>query len=188
MAGLSNVDIEARLKEKDPKRRLIIEPLNEDQIGPGSIDLTLGYEVGFRGKGRVSFIDPKRRKSVELSMETKILRDGDNFWLQPKEVILWLSKETIQMPYDLQGFIYPRSSWLQLFVETTGFVDVGFRGKLIIEVTNLNEAPLVLRVGDRICQIVFVETNTPSSKPYHGKYWGRDHMEPSKIWQEYLRP
>jgi len=89
------------------------------------------------------------------------------------------------MPHDLKGFIYPRSSWMQLFIDTTGFVDAGFEGRLIIEIVNHNEKPVVLRAGDRICQIVFVKDQTPSSKPYSGRYQGREHLEPSKVWQDY---
>jgi len=185
MVGLSNVDIEARLMEVDPKRRLVITPLNKNQIGPGSIDLTLGNEVGLRMKGRVPFIDPRNRESVESSIETKVLLQDEEVWLQPKEVALWLTKEKIEMPHDLQGFIYPRSSWLQLFVNTTGFVDAGFHGRLVIEIANLNEVPLVLRPGDRICQPILIKTETPSSKPYKGKYHAREHLEPSKVWQDF---
>ncbi|MGQ9468501.1 MAG: dCTP deaminase [Nitrososphaerales archaeon] len=186
MVGLSDRDIKARLREKDVARRLVIEPLSDEQIGPGSVNLTLGNEVGLRRKGQVPYVDPKSGESVKASTVIKILKKGEEFWLQPKEVVLWLSVEYIKMPHDLQGFIYPRSSWLQLFLSTTGFVDAGFEGKLVIEVVNLNEVPLVLRQGDRVCQIVFTETKTPSTRPYNGKYQGREHLEPSKVWQDYL--
>ena len=91
------------------------------------------------------------------------------------------------MPSDLKGFIYPRNSWMRLFIDTTEFVDAGFEGRLVIEVVNLNEKPVVLRVGDRVCQLVFVEDKTPSSKPYLGKYRGLEHLEPSRVWLDYLK-
>lgn len=184
--GLSDQDLKVRLLEKSPEKRLVIVPLQDDQLGPGSIDLTLGNEVGLRKKGLVSAIDPRKRETVENSIETKVLRDTEEYWLMPKEVVLWLSKEYFSIPPDLKGIIFPRSSWMQLFIDTTGFVDAGFEGKLILEVINNNELPIVLRPGDRICQIVFVEDRSPSIQPYRGKYKGRDHLEPSKVWQDYL--
>jgi len=186
MGSLSNVDIKSRLNEKKPDRRLAVAPLDAEQVGPGSIDLTLGNEVGTRKRGSAFHIDPRRRETVEGSIDIKVLRDGEEYWLMPKEVVLWLSKEHIRMPSDLKGIIFPRSSWMQIFVDTTGFVDAGFEGKLIIEVVNHNEMPVALRPGDRVCQIVFVEDKTPSTKPYNGKYKGRDHLEPSKVWEDYL--
>lgn len=187
MTGLSNVDIRARLDLRDPNRALIVEPLSEDQIGPGSIDLTLGNEMGMRRKGSLSHIDPRVKETVEQSVDVRVLRDGEECWLMPKEVVLWLSRERVKLAPDLKGIIFPRSSWMQLFIDTTGFVDAGFDGKLVIEVVNNNEVPIVLRPGDRICQIVFFEDRTPSTKPYKGKYGGRDHLEPSKIWLDYRK-
>jgi len=181
------VDILERLALKDPGKMLVIEPLSDEQIGPGSIDLTLGNEVGMRRKGSLGHIDPRVRETVEQSVDIRVLRDGEGCWLMPKEVVLWLSRERIKLPSDLKGIIFPRSSWMQLFIDTTGFVDAGFDGKLVIEVVNNNEVPVVLRPGDRICQIVFFEDKTPSTRPYKGKYGGRDHLEPSKVWQDYQK-
>lgn len=187
MTGLSNEDIKARLAEKEPDRRLEISPISEEQIGPGSVDLILGNEVGVRKKGSVPHIDPRDKDSVENSVEIKVLRDDDQIWLMPKEVVLWLSREYLKLPSDLKGIIFPRSSWMQLFIDTTGFVDAGFQGRLVIEVVNNHEMPIVLRPGDRICQIVFFEDKTPSTKPYKGKYIHRDHLEPSKVWRDYVK-
>jgi len=186
MSGLSNADILDRLHERERSRRLEISPLDESLIGPGSVDLILGHEVGVRRKGSVPHIDPRERETVEESVEIKVLRDVDKLWLMPKEVVLWLSREYIRLPPDLKGIIFPRSSWMQLFIDTTGFVDAGFEGRLVIEVVNNHELPIVLRPGDRICQIVFFEDKTPSTKPYSGKYKGRDHLEPSKVWRDYM--
>jgi len=76
MVGLSNDDIKARLRDPSPERRLVIEPLTDEQIGPGSVDLTLGNEVGFRGKGRVSHIDPRKKESIEKICRTFAERRG----------------------------------------------------------------------------------------------------------------
>lgn len=163
-----------------------ITPLEEDQIGPNSVDLTLGNEVGMRRKGITGFIDPRQRETVDNSLEIKVLNDSESYWLMPKEVVLWLSKEYVKMPLDLQAFIFPRSSWMQLFVDTTGFVDSGFEGKLVVEIVNNNELPVVLRPGDRIFQMVPIYGKAPTSKPYRGKYQYRDHLAPSKVWKDYL--
>ncbi|MFQ5761976.1 MAG: dCTP deaminase [Candidatus Bathyarchaeia archaeon] len=184
--GLSNEDIKARLSDADTARRLDVTPLSSEQIGPGSIDLTLGNEVGARRKGIVPYIDPRKKETVENAIDIKVLRDGEEYWLMPKEVVLWLTKEYVKLPPDLKGIIFPRSSWMQLFIDTTGFVDAGFEGHLILEIINNNETALVLRPGDRICQIVFFEDKTRSTRPYRGKYTGRDHLEPSKVWKDYL--
>ena len=183
MAVLSDLDIKSRLHHTDPLKKLVVVPFDE-QIGFSSIDLTLGNEVGFRRRG-AAVIDPRNRTSVESSLETKVLRSEDEITMMPKDVVVWLSKEHIDMPSDLVGFITSRSSWMQLFISTSGFVGAGYRGKLVLEVINNHEIAVVLRPGDRICQIIFMEEKTASSANYQGKYAGRDHIEPSKVWKGY---
>src|SRR5207302_7623717 len=77
-----------------------------------------------------------------------------------------------------------RSSWGRagLVIATAISVAPGFRGVVTLELANLGVAPLDLRPGVRIAQIMFDQTKI--TKPYGGRYKCPTHPEFGKIYMD----
>nr|AIA14469.1 deoxycytidine triphosphate deaminase [uncultured bacterium] len=86
------------------------------------------------------------------------LEKGQFFDLLPGEHILVSSLESITIPDDLMGVMYPRSSTNRkgISVDLTGIIDSGYEGQLVIPIRNNTQSQTVrLYPGERFCQIVF---------------------------------
>jgi dUTP pyrophosphatase len=65
---------------------------------------------------------------------------------------------------NVVGLLFPRSSFSKLGLtvpNSVGVIDSGYQGELKIAVRNLNDTPVTVTKGDRICQIVYLHTYTP---------------------------
>jgi len=127
----------------------LVNPFNEEQLQPNSIDLTLGEEL-----------KTLHGKSIDLTQDT--------YKLKPQEFILGSTSEKIHMPRDLCGHIDGKSSIgrLGVFIENSGFVDSGFNGNITLEIYNASDKEFELYHGMNICQIIFEYLSTPVAKPY----------------------
>jgi dCTP deaminase len=121
----------------------IIDPFHVDQLQPASYDVVLGAL-------------PRNAKTVLLS---------------PGRHILASTLERVRMPDHIVGRLEGKSTWARkgLIVHTAGFVDPGFRGQLVLEITNLSGETITLKYGDRIAQICFMEMDGPAERPYGHK-------------------
>jgi dCTP deaminase len=161
MAILTKSQILERLKSGD----ISIRPsLDELQLKPHAIDLRLGYTFlmpktwqltkNGREAMKIDHFD-KNRPSYFEALE---LEEGQFFELLPGEYVIVSTLETVTMPNDLMGVLYPRSSTNRkgLSVDLTGIIDSGYEGQLAIPVRN-NTAHQVVKLypGERFCQIVF---------------------------------
>ena len=130
----------------------LVEPLDEKNLGPASVDLTLADD----------FVD-------ENGMRTR-LEDGLNaFNILPGEFWLMSTKERINVPSNMVAVVKGKSSLARmgLMVECAGFVDPGFSGQITLEVKNLNKERIIsLKPGMKICQIVFMKMDSIANNPY----------------------
>lgn len=119
----------------------LISPFHLQQLQPASYDLILGQI------GKTSL------KEYEL---------------QPREFILCSTNERVDLPANIVGRLEGKSSWARkgLIVHTAGFVDPGFSGTLTLEMSNLSDVPILLKWGERICQIAFQWLNESAERPY----------------------
>lgn len=189
MAVLSDRDIRRRLSVRTPgvcvtyegyPRDLGIDPCEDHQIQPASIDLTLSnewriYPPLLEGRTpifeRYDFpvtpsqaIDMDHAKDVET---TKIV--AEEYLLKPHELILCSTVEYVDIPHDIQAQVHGKSSLgrLGLLVHiTAGFIDPGFKGKITLEMYNLNNRPILLRAGKPICQLGMTRLSCPAEFPY----------------------
>ena len=144
------------------KARLLIEPLNLENIQPASVDLTLSD----------SFLLGQNNMRVEV----------DEIEVKPLQFLLGSTVEAVNVPRDHCAFVHGRSSVGRngLFVQNAGLIDPGFSGNITLELFNASQRTLKLRAGMLICQITFHWLTSPSDNPYNGKYVGQTGVTASK--------
>jgi dCTP deaminase len=166
--------------------RLAIEPLEdpEKQIQPAWVDLRLGDDFRVFKYTSEAFIDsrnPKEYTEIHAS-------EGKPFILHPKEFILGITRERIRIPDDLAAYLDGRSSLGRMGITahiTSGWVDPGFSGKLVLEISNLGKMPVTLYPGMRICKLLLFRLTSPAEVPYDrrksAKYRDQEEVSESKI-------
>ncbi len=182
---LPDHEIRKRLEEG----KLVIDPLDEPdkQIQPAWVDLRLGNEFKIFKHTDEAFIDSRNPKEYTKCHEC----NGRPFILHPGEFVLGITKERIMIPGDLAGYVDGRSSLGRLGVTahiTSGWIDPGFRGRLVLEISNLGKMPVTLHPGMRMCKLILMKLNSPAERPYDkretAKYRNQDTVEQSKIHQD----
>ena len=105
-----------------------MEPLNQQQIQPASVDVRLGDEFLVFRNHTCEVIDPFNKPS-DL-MESAKVSDGEAFILHPGEFVLGTTLEAIGLPDDIVARVEGKSSLgrLGLLIHATaGFVDPGWK-------------------------------------------------------------
>ncbi|MBV9769476.1 MAG: dCTP deaminase [Bryobacterales bacterium] len=170
---LSDVDIRRYIAE----RRIRISPdLPPEQFGSCSVDFRLGGEFNVFEHSRNAYIDLRDNKGIEGIMRTVLVPAGDPFILQPREFVLAITEETLELDDDVLGRLEGRSSLGRIGIivhGTAGLFDPGWAGKATLELSNLGRMPVALYPGMRICSFTFEQLSTPSSMPYRNKAGGK---------------
>jgi dUTP pyrophosphatase len=143
-----------------------VDPVAADQVQPNGVDLTVQAVLQQVEPGRIT-TDGKEigaREPVEAER-----RDGrDVFVLQPGGYVLQYT-ETISIPEDHVGFLYPRSSLMRNSCMLNSAVwDAGYTGKGegLLEVHHEIE----LERGARVAQLVLADADHDAT--YDGSYQG----------------
>ena len=126
-----------------------------------------GYDIRWSGALKTfqgDMIDPKEPQ-MDFFKVDKFYR------LAPQETILGLSVETFKMPSDVLGICLGKSSYARcgILINTTP-LEPGWRGRLVVEITNLNCLPVKLYVNEGIAQILFFRGDSYCSVLYQGQY------------------
>jgi dCTP deaminase len=156
---LSDKDIRWEMRHND----LLIEPLQDHQYQPASVDLRLGSSL--RKLGKEPF---------------KITRDG--YILRPRQFILGDTLEYMQIPWHLAALFAGKSSLGRIGLQahcTAGFVDPGFRGTLTVELSNLSNQIIHLHAGQPIGQLCLMRLSSPAERPYGHPELGSHYMSQS---------
>lgn len=138
--------------------RLEITPLERDQLGAASIDLTLDDEIRVI-EGGASPIDVVA--DSDYRAHTRVERLDEPYVLQPGSTIHGITRERIRMPTDLCGFLEGRSRFARLGLMihvTSAFVQPGVDNRQVLEMSNVSGHPLRIHAGVRVCQIVLMRT------------------------------
>ena len=155
------------IRERLASGNLRIEPLDDMQIGPASVDLRLGDTC----------LSPRASEGV-FSMSEPVSYDevrGSEFVVSGHGFVLATTREVVALPDDLTAFVEGRSSIgrLGLFIQNAGWVDPGFQGAITLELYNANAAAIRIEAGRRICQLVIARADGVVDRPYRGKYQGQ---------------
>ncbi|HVT92646.1 MAG TPA: dCTP deaminase [Bryobacteraceae bacterium] len=166
---LSDVDIRRYIAEG----KIRISPeLPPEQFGSCSVDFRLGNEFNVFEHSRNAFIDLREKRGIEDLMRPVIVADSEPFILQPREFVLAITRETLELDDDVLGRLEGRSSLGRIGIivhGTAGLFDPGWTGKATLELSNLGRMPVALYPGMRICSFTFEQLSTPSSVPYRQK-------------------
>jgi dCTP deaminase len=165
MSVLIGKEIEKALKNK----LIIIEPFDKSQIGPGSIDLTLGNDFRiFKRRSKVCHVkNDSRFQSMTKDIHVK---DGGHIIIKPGEMILGITKEKITLSDNISGRLEGRSRFARFGLAvhvTAGFMHPGISNHQVLEIVNLGHGPLALYPGTKICQFIFEKCQG------HARYKGR---------------
>ena len=173
---LSDKTIIKMLKDKT----LFIEPLEEGQIQPASVDIRLGNTF--------SVVEDTSNGLITMQNEIKYKTIvTDKYLLLPGQFVLATTLEYFAMPDDLTAFVEGRSSLgrLGLFIQNAGWVDPGFEGEITLELFNANRCAIELQSGRRVGQLVFAKMDEHALNPYRGKYQGQKGATGSKVFMDF---
>ena len=90
--------------------------------------------------------------------------------LSPGKPILATTIEVVNIPSDVAGVVYLKSSRAREGLDhaLAGWIDPGFSGTITLELHA--HRPLVLTAGQRVIQLVLMSMVEPALKPYAGRY------------------
>jgi len=188
----------------------MITPFRADQVrrGEGNIpaisyglssygyDITLS-DVGLRlfrhrlPSGQLptmqSVIDPKAfNEDVAGFLHVRYGQDanGLHYLLPPRAYALGVSVETFNIPDNVLGFCYCKSTYARcgLMVNTTP-LEPEWRGQLVIELANLTDMSMKVYANEGIAQVVFFSGTVPSTTyaDRSGKYQDQKGIQTAKI-------
>jgi dCTP deaminase len=185
---LSDVDIKRYIQQGKIK---ISPELPPEQFGSCSVDFRLGAEFNVFEHSRHAFIDLKAKTGLDGLMRPVIVGQGEPFILQPREFVLAITEETLELDVDVLGRLEGRSSLGRIGIivhGTAGLFDPGWSGKATLELSNLSRMPVALYPGMRICSFTFEQLSSPVSVPYrkklNNKYSGQTQPLASRLDRE----
>ncbi|MBU1201477.1 MAG: dCTP deaminase [Nanoarchaeota archaeon] len=155
-----------KLKKEIKKGNIKIEPYNEENVGPASIDLTLDNKFRTYDEKGTIIVD----ENTDFEKHTKLV-ETDEIKLKPGGFILGITKEKITLPNDMCGWLQGRSRFARLGLSvhiTASFLQPGISNKQVLEIFNANSKTIVLKSGTKICQLIIQKTKGRSK--YDGKF------------------
>jgi dCTP deaminase len=164
---------EAILREIE-RGRLAIDPFALEQVGPASIDLTLGDEIRVIERGPEPI---PIRDNADYREHTRRRSLLEPFLLEPGATIHGITRERITLPDDLCGFLEGRSRFARLGLMihvTSAFVQPGVSNRQVLEMSNVSGHPLAIHPGVRLCQLVLMRTE--GSAAYRGRFANQDRL------------
>ena len=171
--------------------RIVVKPIDLDDIQPASIDLHLDCRFLVFANTRQPFIDV--RQPLDELTEAVEIDAGTPFMLHPGEFALGSTQERIELPDDLVARLEGKSSLGRmglLIHSTAGFVDPGWQGRLTLELSNVARLPIALYPGMKIGQISFLRLSTPAGRLYGSpelgsKYQGQSGPTASRFHRDF---
>ena len=162
---LSDKDINSAIK----KGRLFFSPkLDEEQIGPASIDLKLDGTFKVFNTSSLSLIDVKQSIPQEY-LDEAVRSTDEPFIIHPNDFVLASTKEKIRVGDDLVVRVEGKSSLARIgiLVHTAGFIDPGFEGMITLEISNQSNIAVALYPGMYICQVAIHQMTSKAKEPYN---------------------
>lgn len=175
------------IREALKRGRVVVEPFDEADLQPSSIDVHLDKMFRVFDSTRYTHIDVRTEQPDLTSLVT--VADDEPFILHPGEFVLGQTLERVTLGDDIVARLEGKSSLgrLGLLIHSTaGYVDPGWSGNLTLELSNVANLPITLCPGMKIGQLSFLQMTTPVDRPYGSaevgsKYQGQREPTPSRI-------
>lgn len=168
--------------------RIVIHPFSETQLSIASYDVRLG-EYYFRASSNADVLVPYSKQSIvrtwgepqeaavltsaELSkygLEMTSVQGQRGFLIQPGETVLAHTIEYIGAYAPFTSLMKARSSMARCGIaicKCAGYGDPGYVNRWTMEITNtMKTHPVLMLVGKRVAQIVFMNTTGPVGPSY----------------------
>ena len=171
--------------------RIVVNPVDPNDIQPASIDLHLDNRFLVFSNSRRPYIDV--REPLDNLTEPVEIDGTTPFMLHPGEFVLGSTQEHIELPDDLVARLEGKSSLGRiglLIHSTAGFVDPGWQGRLTLELSNVARLPIALYQGMKIGQISFLRLSEPAERLYGSpelgsKYQGQSGPTASRFHRDF---
>jgi len=151
-----------------------IQPFNRNQVGPASIDLHLGDTFRVFEKTRHVFDISEQADYKQVTRTVKV-EHGNYLLMMPNELVQGITEENLTFPSTLSGRIEGRSRFARvglLIHLSSGFIQPGSTGRVVLEILNVSPLPLALHPGTAICQVIIEEANGATA--YSGEFSGQE--------------
>lgn len=162
-----------QLKQLIEEQGLIQDYIHlETQLTPQGFDLTVQEIHEFNGGGKLDFSNDEREipDSEPIEPEKKNEEDEYGWWSLEPGTYKVVMNEKVDIPNDLTGYAFPRSSLLRMGVTIENAVwDSGFTGTGSFKLSVDNEDGVEIKENARLNQIVFEEMQE-TEEGYQGKY------------------
>ncbi|MBI3991065.1 MAG: deoxyuridine 5'-triphosphate nucleotidohydrolase [Candidatus Omnitrophica bacterium] len=152
---------------------LITDYINLDvQITPNGFDLTVRRIFEFDTPGALDFSNKERKLPAgkKLTPQKEDAESKFGWWNLKKGAYKVVTNETVNLPRDLIGIAFSRTSLLRMGAFTqNGVWDAGFRGKSEFILVVENQHGIKIKENARIVQLTFERINK-TEKGYDGIY------------------
>lgn len=138
------------------------ELLDPEGVG---FDLRLSGIHTIKGKGSLLVETRQTPKATPLDADSEGV-----FTLEPKRWYLVTTMETMNLPANMAGVIFPRSTLFRSGVELhTSITPPGYEGPLTFGLTVVNPEGFRIAHGARFCHLVLLQVRKGSTK-YRGQW------------------
>lgn len=145
---------------------IVIDPFDDSQVQAASYDLRVGERGATTGT----------KKIVNI-------KDAGYLSIQPGDFAVVTVLEEIRLGPQYAGRFGLRSKYARKgLIATTGpQIDPGFRGRLILGLTNLTPKPISVPYKDDFVTVEFHRLEQATTRPYDGPYQGKLCLGPQEI-------
>ncbi len=138
----------------------------QSQIQPAGIDLTIDKVEKFRSGLELL------RKDFSPSL-LEIVEASGNIFILERGAYKATFSETIEIPSDVVGLVFPRSSLLRSGVTVqTALWDPGYKGKGSVLLLVFNSNGAKMEKGARVAQLMLLKLSSVPDRLYQGSYQG----------------
>lgn len=138
----------------------------ETQLTPNGFDLTVEKIFDFSSAGALDFSNSERviPEGREILAKKRNSKDQYGWWNLKKGTYKVKTNEIVNLPKNLLGIAFPRSSLLRMGAFTqTGVWDAGFSGKAEFVLAVGNPKGIKIKENARISQLIFVKMSETKS-------------------------
>lgn len=155
-----------QIREAVEKGEIEIDPFEESQLQPATYD----FRVGAQG-------------ATTSGKKIQNLKEDGYLLVKPGDFAFVTVRETIALGLQHTGRFGLRSYYARKgLIATTGpQIDPGFRGRLIIGLTNLTPNDVAVPFNDDLVSVEFHRLEEPTEKPYDGPFQGKTELGPEEI-------